>query len=169
MIRNLSADEYDFQNLKYSQEVNIREIESLRMSTCQCKDEHLISCKIGGFIRIIKAHHGRHTKKHHGPSPKPPVEESDDKYEGEASNKEGEDDEVSQIEKTELAGTTLPGKQVLLTTKCKSESDIPDSEIDEENDTSTAITCTKTCVCWLKSVCLRGSFERLVGRNGIAT
>ena len=55
-------DEYGFHDLKYSQEVNIREIENFLMSTCQCEDEHLTSCKVGNFIRIMKAHHGRHTK-----------------------------------------------------------------------------------------------------------
>ena len=56
-------DEYDFHNLKYSQEVNIREIKMFLMSTGQCEDEPLISWKVGDFTWIMKAHHGRHTKK----------------------------------------------------------------------------------------------------------
>ena len=35
---------------------------------------------------IMEAQRGRHTKKHHGPSPKPLVEEIDDKHEEEVGN-----------------------------------------------------------------------------------
>ena len=48
---------------------------------------------------------------------------------------EVEDDEVSQMEETESAGMTLPGKQALLTTKFESDSDIPDSKKDKNDGT----------------------------------
>ena len=77
-------DQYDFHNLKYSQEVNIKEIEKFLMSTCQCDNpEHLSTCKVDNLFWIMDAQRERHTKKHHGSSPKPPLEEIDDKHEEE--------------------------------------------------------------------------------------
>ena len=64
----------------------------------------------------MKAHHGRHTKKHHGSNPKPPVEESDDKHEEEVGDTEVKDDKANQSEETESVEITkLPEKQAPLT------------------------------------------------------
>ena len=60
---------YDVHNLKHNQENNFIDIEKCLISTCQCKDEHLDSCKNGKFIGTKGAHYGRHTKKHHSQKP----------------------------------------------------------------------------------------------------
>ena len=76
-------DEYDIHNLRFRQEVDIRDIENSLMYTCSCEDEPDITCKVGDIIWIMEAQRARHPKEHHGSSLKPPVEEIDDKHEEE--------------------------------------------------------------------------------------
>ena len=66
------------------------------------------TCDLCGTTYIRKSEQKDHIEECLRSSPNTPVEESGDKHEGEASDKEGEDDEVSQTEKTELGGMTLP-------------------------------------------------------------
>ena len=60
---------------------------------------HIFKCDLCGIKFAEKTELKDHIEDHHGSSLEPTVEESDDKHEGEASNKEGENDAVSQIEK----------------------------------------------------------------------